>query len=166
MSKLGREHWIFHTQDYMQNTCLVSRQARVSYTCKFVSWFTCICVSLQQCKVCETHCHMVVCGCIICICVHSDWAYAAFPSGCCRCNVCVCVCETCVCGILSFYKLERHVTGWNPIRVYCQHAAVLTWYACYSNLVVENRLSLGYFSREFSVLKPPWFYISSSSTVL
>lgn len=72
-------------------------------------------------------------------------------------DVCVCV-HVGVCGsIVSFCKLERHVAGWNPIRVYSQHVAVLTWYACYSNLVVKNRLSLGYFSGEYAVLKPPWF---------
>lgn len=88
---------------------------------------------------------MGVCLCVLILCLPQD----AADVGC-----------VCVCGIVWFCKLERRVAGWNPIRVYCQHAAVLTWYACYSNLVVKNRLSLGYFSGEFAVLKPPWLYIS------
>lgn len=78
----------------------------------------------------------------------------------------VCVCTRAYTSV-SFCKLARHVAGLNPIRVYCWHAAtVLTWYACYSNLVVKNRWSLGWFSGEFTVLKPAWFHIPHSDTVV
>lgn len=86
---------------------------------------------------------------------------AGSPSRC-----CVCVCTRAYTSV-SFCKLARHVAGLNPIRVYSLHAAtVLTWYACYSNLVVKNRWSLGWFSGEFTVLKPAWSHIPHSDTVV
>lgn len=92
MSKLGREHWIFHTQDYMQNTCLVSRQARISYTCGFVSWFTCVCASLQQfVKLTVT---WLCVGVLIVFVRTQTELMLRFPQDAAD-VVCVCVCETC-----------------------------------------------------------------------
>lgn len=101
---------------------------------------------------------------LVCICMR--WAYAVSPWGCCRCRV-VCV-FVCACEylrmqyIVSACKLERHVAGWNPIRVHCQHAAVLTWYACYSNFAVKNRLSPGYFSARICSFKASLIFLSRS----
>ena len=149
---------MFHTQGCMQITCVLCQV--FFYTWAYMC-LLCLCVSATFVRLIVTH--TVVRGRLF-VCAQTR-AYAASPSGWCRCRVCVCVC-VCVCvsvcaclraasvrHCVSFCKLERHVAGWNPIRVHCQHAAVLTWYACYSNLVVKNRLSLGYFSGEFCCFK-------------
>lgn len=132
--------------------------------CKFVSvcWQAYVCLPVSSlcvcffCKMCAARCHMAARGCVF---VRTDQAYAASLRMLRMWRMCSCACVG-VYDIVSFCKLESHVAGWNPITVRCQHAAVLTWYACYSNSVVKNRLSPGCFSGEFCCFEshPVFFF--------
>lgn len=149
MSKQGKEYWTLHTQGEMQICVSVLASICVS-SCVFF-----MCVFLLQ-DVCSPLSHGRA---WVCVCVRTDQAYAASLRMLRMWRMCSCACVG-VYDIVSFCKLESHVAGWNPITVPCQHAAVLTWYACYSNSVVKNRLSPGCFSGEFCCFEshPVFFF--------